>query len=79
MCVCDRNSASGATDPSATQDVKELTPEFYYLPEFLLNMNSLPLGERQDGRAVGNVVLPPWANGSVLQFIQLHRRALESE
>jgi hypothetical protein len=72
-------SASGSADANQTQDVKELTPEFYYLPDFLLNLNELPLGTRQDGTSVGNVVLPPWANGSVRQFIQLHRRALESE
>ena len=29
-------------------DVKELTPEFYCLPDFLLNSENLPLGERQD-------------------------------
>ena len=30
-----------------TTDVKELTPEFFYQPEFLLNSNSFMLGERQ--------------------------------
>ena len=74
-----RRSAAGTADTSQTQDVKELTPEFYYLPEFLLNLNGLPLGDRQDGVKVGDVQLPAWANGSVRQFIQLHRRALESE
>lgn len=28
-------------------DVKELTPEFFYQPEFLLNSNEFMLGERQ--------------------------------
>ncbi len=28
---------------------KELTPEFFYLPEFLENLNGYDLGERQDG------------------------------
>jgi hypothetical protein len=74
-----RKSAAGTTDANLTQDVKELIPEFYYLPEFLLNMNDLPLGSRQDGTPVQNVSLPPWAQGSVRQFVQLHRRALECE
>ena len=30
-----------------TTDVKELTPEFFYQPEFLLNSNRFMLGERQ--------------------------------
>jgi hypothetical protein len=39
------------------QDVKELTPEFFYLPEFLLNsVNGNKLGVRQDGVQVGDVV-----------------------
>ncbi len=30
-----------------TADVKELTPEFYYCPEFLRNSNGFDLGVRQ--------------------------------
>lgn len=60
-------------------DVKELVPEFFCLPAFLKNSSRLPLGERQDGTALGNVVLPPWADGSPDKFVRLHRAALESE
>ena len=74
-----RLSASGIADLNNTQDVKELTPEFFYLPDFLTNSNDLPMGTRQDGRQVNNVELPPWARGSAREFILLHRRALESE
>ena len=42
-------------------DVKELTPEFFYLPAFLENSGGFELGVRQDGKVVGDVVLPPWA------------------
>ncbi|KAF1789834.1 protein of unknown function DUF4704 [Phytophthora cactorum] len=42
-------------------DLKELTPEWFYLPEFLVNCNGLELGTRQNGSDVNNVVLPPWA------------------
>lgn len=42
-------------------DVKELTPEWFYLPDFLVNCNGLELGTRQNGVDLGDVVLPPWA------------------
>lgn len=61
-------------------DVKELIPEFYYLPEFLLNVNQYDLGARQQGRgAVDAVELPPWARGSPHEFVRVMRAALESE
>ncbi|XP_040380752.1 BEACH domain-containing protein B-like isoform X2 [Oryza brachyantha] len=46
---------------SNTSDVKELIPEFFYMPEFLENSNSYHLGVRQDGEPLGDVALPPWA------------------
>ncbi|KAH1108454.1 hypothetical protein J1N35_012222 [Gossypium stocksii] len=69
-------SASGKGN---TSDVKELIPEFYYMPEFLENRCSFDLGEKQSGEKVGNVLLPPWAKGSAREFIQRHREALESD
>ena len=61
-------------------DVRELIPEFYYLPEFLINSNGYDFGLRQgDGGAIDNVVLPPWAKGDPKIFIAKHREALESE
>lgn len=47
-----------------TSDVKELIPEFFYMPEFLLNSNSYHLGVRQDGEPIGDVFLPPWSKVS---------------
>ena len=49
---------------SSTSDVKELVPEFFYLPDFLLNSNRLDLGQKQDGEGLDHVVLPPWAEVS---------------
>ena len=43
-----------------TSDVKELTPEFFYLPEFLQNKSNLNFGETQSGIKVDNVILPKW-------------------
>ncbi|GMF17286.1 unnamed protein product [Phytophthora fragariaefolia] len=59
-------------------DLKELTPEWFYLPEFLLNCNKLDLGTRQSGVGVNDVVLPPWAS-SPEDFVMKNLVALESE
>jgi hypothetical protein len=60
-------------------DVRELTPEFYYLPEFLTNTNGYDFGAKQgSGELVGDVKLPPWAKGDPHVFIAKNREALES-
>ncbi|KAK6938070.1 PH-BEACH domain [Dillenia turbinata] len=64
---------------SNTSDVKELIPEFFYMPEFLVNSNSYHLGVKQDGELISDVCLPPWAKGSPEEFISRNREALESE
>jgi len=61
------------------QDVRELIPEFYYLPEFLQNMNNFDLGITQRNIPVGDVGLPPWANNSAREFVRVMRKALESD
>jgi hypothetical protein len=60
-------------------DVKELIPEFFYLPEFLENLNQFDLGAKQSGVALGDVVLPPWAKQDTREFIRVHRMALECD
>eukprot|EP01087_Luapelamoeba_hula_P015623 TRINITY_DN4695_c0_g1_i1.p1 TRINITY_DN4695_c0_g1~~TRINITY_DN4695_c0_g1_i1.p1 ORF type:complete len:1272 (-),score=238.23 TRINITY_DN4695_c0_g1_i1:14-3829(-) len=72
-------SASGQGDNYSLTDVRELTPEFYYLPEFLLNSNKFIFGEKHTGERIGDVVLPPWAKNDARQFIALQRAALESD
>ncbi|PIA16145.1 beach-domain-containing protein, partial [Coemansia reversa NRRL 1564] len=59
-------------------DVKELIPEFFYMPEFLTNHNGLNLGKKQDGTRLGDVKLPPWA-ATPEEFIHINRQALESD
>ncbi|KAI0476465.1 hypothetical protein GGR56DRAFT_666056 [Xylariaceae sp. FL0804] len=60
-------------------DVRELIPEFFYLPEFLTNVNGYNFGERQgSGGPVNHVELPPWAKGDPKIFVAKHREALES-
>lgn len=55
-------------------DVKELIPEFFYLPEFLTNHNKFEFGTKQNGEVLGDVCLPPWAKGDPREFIRLHRK-----
>jgi hypothetical protein len=63
-------------------DVKELVPEFYNteecVGEFMLNLQGLELGATQDGENIGDVALPPWANGA-RDFVRKSAAALESE
>ena len=60
-------------------DVRELIPEFFYLPEFLTNSNNFNFGVRQGtGERIDTVALPPWAKGDPKIFIAKHREALES-
>ena len=59
-------------------EVKELTPEFFTLPEFLKNVNNFDFGRVQDGQQVGDVELPPWAS-SAEEFIKINREALEGD
>jgi hypothetical protein len=57
-------------------DFRELTPEFYYDPDFLTNANNFDLGVADTG-PVSDVELPPWA-ASPIEFVYLQRKALES-
>ncbi|KAL0119810.1 hypothetical protein PUN28_007922 [Cardiocondyla obscurior] len=67
------------TSCDSTTDVKELIPEFFYLPEFLLNFEGFNFGVRQNGNEVGDVELPKWCGGDARLFILAHRAALESD
>ncbi|KAM9332459.1 protein FAN [Pholidichthys leucotaenia] len=68
-----KNCLEGATD------FKELIPEFYGDDSsFLENGLNLDLGRRQNGTFVGDVLLPPWASDAK-DFLQKHKRALESQ
>ncbi|OJJ48396.1 hypothetical protein ASPZODRAFT_62592 [Penicilliopsis zonata CBS 506.65] len=60
-------------------DVRELIPEFFYLPEFLVNSNRYDFGLLQNmTKVIDSVELPPWAKGDPKIFITKHREALES-
>ena len=69
-------------------DVKEVTPEFYSLPQMYKNSNqywywqhlthSLNLGRLQGNQLLSDVTLPPWA-ASPEEFVRIQREALESD
>ncbi|XP_045479576.1 neurobeachin isoform X4 [Harmonia axyridis] len=61
-----------------TSDVKELIPEFYFLPEMFVNSNKYRLGVTEDGKPISDVELPPWAK-TPEEFVRINRMALESE
>uniref|UniRef100_A0A673TBE5 Neurobeachin n=1 Tax=Suricata suricatta TaxID=37032 RepID=A0A673TBE5_SURSU len=69
---------SWRTSQRDTSDVKELIPEFYYLPEMFVNSNGYNLGVREDEIVVNDVGLPPWAKKPE-DFVRINRMALESE
>ncbi|OHT02708.1 hypothetical protein TRFO_30109 [Tritrichomonas foetus] len=58
-------------------DFRELIPEFFFSSEFLENKNKFDLG-KSNGTAINDVKLPLWAE-SPMDFIYIHRKALESE
>lgn len=66
---------------NSSTDLKELIPEFYCSgsTDFLRNIRGLGLGCRQNGHPVGDVELPPWAQGDAELFLSIHRDAIESE
>lgn len=73
-------SALGTGENYPLGDVRELIPEFYYLPNFLDNENKFAFGTAlSSGRIIDDVTLPPWARGDSLYFVTKMREALESE
>lgn len=58
-------------------DYRELVPEFYTTPDFLLNSNQFDFGE-VDKEKIDDVQLPLWAD-SPIDFIYKMRKALESQ
>ncbi|KPI88284.1 hypothetical protein ABL78_2646 [Leptomonas seymouri] len=63
---------------TSTQDVRELIPELFYLPELCINANRVDFGRRQDRTPMDNLQLPPWAHNDPYTFTYRMREALES-
>ena len=58
-------------------DIKELIPEFFYLPEMFLNINELNLGKKEDGEVVNDVLTP--CENNPFDFIITMKTVLEDE
>ena len=70
------NSFFGATTQKG--DLRELIPEFYYIPEMFLNINNLDLGIRRNKTKVNNVNCPIWSNDDPYKMITILFYAFES-
>ena len=67
---------------SLKDDVRELIPEFFILPEILINKNNLNLDQGKTGSdnkksVVNDVELPPWSKNACA-FVAKMRRILET-
>jgi hypothetical protein len=58
-------------------DVREMIPEFYSMPEFLLNLNNFDFGVNQQNTRVHNVILPEMFNSSPYRMVYVFRQLLE--
>ena len=68
---------------SLKDDVRELIPEFYLIPEILLNKNNLNLDQGKSGAdnkksKVNDVELPPWSKNNACVLVAEMRRVLET-
>ena len=62
---------------SQTTDVKEIIPEFFYLPEMFLNINDLNMGITDKGNLINDVITP--CNNNPYDFIMTMRSVLEND
>ena len=58
-------------------DVRELIPEFFYLPEIFLNINDLNMGSLEDGKKVNDILVP--CHNNPYEFVQTLKTILESD
>lgn len=59
-------------------DVREIIPEFFFLPEMFYNINNLDLGVTQNAEVINDVKLPLWAKNPY-EFTRISKEALESD
>jgi len=60
-------------------DVREVIPEFFFLPEMFMPMNDIKLGTMQSGKEVNNVDLPEWAKNDPYKYVCELKKMLESD
>ena len=69
-----KNSFFNST--SQKGDVRELIPEFFYLPEMFININKLNMGKLESGEEVGDVTTP--CHNNPYDFIMTMKSCLEN-
>ena len=62
---------------SLKTDVRELIPEFFYLPEIFINLNDINLGKKEDGEQVEDAITP--CNNNKYKFVELMKNILEND
>jgi hypothetical protein len=65
------------TCTSLRTDIRELIPEFFYLPEMYMNLNDLDMGIKDDGVKVNDVVTP--CQNNPFEFTLILRNILEND
>jgi hypothetical protein len=58
---------------------QELVPEFFNIPEVLINTNKFNFGISSNGSNINNVFLPPWASHSPRLFCRIMKKSLECQ
>jgi hypothetical protein len=58
-------------------DVRELIPEFFYLPEIFLNINDLNMGALENGQKVNDILVP--CHNNPYEFVETMKTILESD
>jgi len=59
-------------------DVRELIPEFYFIPEIYKNLNNFDMGIRRNNEKVKDVSCPAWSKNDPYRFVTLQNIAFES-
>lgn len=60
-------------------DVREVIPEFFFLPEMFIKKNGILLGKTQAGKVVENVDLPKWAQDNPYRYVYELKKFLEGD
>ena len=77
MFISMKNSFEGACTQKG--DVREIIPEFFYLPEMFVNVNNLNMGVKNDGTKVNDVICPDFASKHPYKTSYMLSVCLESE
>ena len=58
-------------------DLREIVPDFFFMPELFKNINHLNLGISSKKKIIDNVTLPTWCSNDPYLFVENYRSLLE--